>query len=228
MMPAARLRLIQKSVHDTDLVAHLRAAEWDAIDLLIFPELATTGCLYVPREIPSAAELLDPLRSSTVRVMIGTPVFENGQYFNRLYYLHGEVTHFYTKNNLFPGMNETSVYKPGTQPGLFDTDLGRIGVAICYDLRFPDYFVRLKSHKPDFVVVSAAWPKVRIGDWERILAERAVELGVPVIGVNAVGDDGTNDFGGSSRVVDQSGTTILVAEYTQRGSFANWSYQIGS
>lgn len=202
------IRLVQKSVHDTDLVAHLRAAERDRIDLLIFPELATTGCLYIPREIQSVDELLNPLRSTSVRVMVGTPVFENGQYFNRLYYLHGEVTQFYTKNNLFPGMNETSVYQSGTTPGLFASDIGRIGVAICYDLRFPDYFAGLKSLDPDFVVISAAWPKVRIADWERLLAERARELGIMVIGVNAVGDDGTNDFGGSSRVLNAFGEIV--------------------
>ncbi len=223
-----RIRLLQKSVHDHDLVAHLHAAERDGVDLLIFPELATTGCLYIAREIPSVDQLLDPLRSSTVRVIVGTPVFENGQYFNRLYYLHGDITHFYNKNNLFPGMNETAVYKPGAEPGLFETDLGRIGVAICYDLRFPDYFIRLKSLKPDFVVISAAWPKVRIADWERLLAERAVELGVTVIGVNAVGDDGTNNFGGSSRVIDPSGTTLHSVEYTEGGSSADWNLKTDS
>ena len=111
-------------------------------------------------------------------------------------------------------MNETSVYKPGAEPGLFEPDLGRIAVAICYDLRFPDYFIRLKSLQPDFVVISAAWPKVRIADWERLLVERAVELGVTVIGVNAVGDDGTNNFGGSSRVIDAQGIVKASSQTT--------------
>jgi len=95
-------------------------------------------------------------------------------------------------------------------------------VAICYDLRFPEVFANLKAHGAEIIFVPAAFPRVRIDDWKNLLVQRARENRIKIVGINAVGDDGTNVFGGSTMVVDDNGhvehqldeTTEQVIEVT--------------
>ena len=84
-------------------------------------------------------------------------------------------------------------------------------MAICYDLRFPEVFRRLKSAGATKIFVPAAFPAARIEDWKCLLIERAVENGIHVLGINAVGDDSRNVFGGHSMVVNPEGEIIAEA-----------------
>ena len=138
---------------------------------------------------------------------------EHGLFNACLYYSrgHGRVYH---KISLCEPMNEPKVYLPGDEPGVFDTVRGEIGVAICYDLRFPKLFTTLKECGAQVIFVPAAWPRVRIDDWRRLLVERAKEIALPVVGINCVGDDGVNEFGGSSMAVDAAGNVLVQAEET--------------
>jgi predicted amidohydrolase len=120
----------------------------------------------------------------------------------------------YNKINLFPGMNEPQVFKAGLEPGLWDTELGKTGVTICYDLRFPDLYAGLVKAGATTILVPAAFPRVRIGDWRRLLAERARENRVRLIGINSVGSDGTNEFGGNTMVVEPDGLIRFQADET--------------
>ena len=129
-------------------------------------------------------------------------------------YYSGGHWQVYHKINLFEPMNEPKVYLPGDEPGVFDTVHGEVGAAICYDLRFPELFATLKERGAQVIFVPAAWPRVRIDDWRRLLIERAKENGLPVVGVNCVGDDGVNEFGGSSMAVDAAGNVLVQAEET--------------
>lgn len=111
-------------------------------------------------------------------------------------------------------MNEPSIFTPGRKPGVFETDFGKIGVSICYDLRFPDVYRALKEGGAVRLFVPAAFPRVRIGDWKRLLVERAKETELAVIGINSVGDDGENEFGGCTMVVDAEGKILAQADET--------------
>jgi predicted amidohydrolase len=109
-------------------------------------------------------------------------------------------------------MNEHKIYQAGDQPGIFETVHGRLAVAICYDLRFDAVFQTLKEAKPEVIFVPAAFPDVRIEEWRKLLVHRALETGVPVVGINAVGDDGVNRFGGNSMVVAPTGDILSEAD----------------
>jgi predicted amidohydrolase len=87
-------------------------------------------------------------------------------------------------------------------------------VSICYDVRFPDVYGELQEAGVERLFVPAAFPRVRIEDWKRLLVERAQETGLPVIGINSVGDDGENEFGGSTMVVDADGRVLAQADET--------------
>jgi predicted amidohydrolase len=208
------VRLVQKDVANLNLEPFLESAVADGIALLCFGELAATGCLYTQREIPPLDEVLGKLGKYSLPVMLGLPYRDDVGLRNAYVFYDNGSVRYYHKVNLFSPMNEDNIYVPGEEVGIWETDLGRIGAAICYDIRFDDYFERLKSEEPGLVVIPAAFPRVRIGDWRELLIQRAKQLGVTVLGINAVGNDGTNEFGGLSMAVAGSGAVLAEADQT--------------
>lgn len=71
---------------------------------------------------------------------------------------------------------ESAGMVPGRKVGVFDTPVGRIGVAVCYDLRFPELFRRMSGQGAEIFVVSAAFT-VPTGQahWDLLVRARAVE-----------------------------------------------------
>lgn len=181
-------------------------------DLLLLNELATSGCLYDGGQPADLEQILSELKKYSFGIMLGLPrQTKNGLKNSYMYYHNGDVQ-YYDKINLFPPMNEDKVYQAGEKPGIFNTEFGKIGAAICYDVRFPEIFTNLKELGAEMIVVPAAFPHVRISFYKDLLVTRAKETGLPVIGINAVGDDGVNLFGGSSMVVDGNGKVLAMAD----------------
>ena len=145
-------------------------------------------------------------------VITGLPVSTEAGLRNSLLYYHRGECQFYYKINLFPGMNEPAVYKAGTEPGIWQTPFGVLGLSTCYDIRFPDLYRRLKELGAEKFIIPAAFPVARIADWRQLLIERAREHQVTVIGINSVGGDGTNVFGGTSLVAAPDGTVLAEAD----------------
>jgi predicted amidohydrolase len=137
--------------------------------------------------------------------MIGAAIRQPDGLRNCYLYLANGKCQNYDKINLFPGMGEDKVYLPGTNPTIWETPFGRTGVTICYDVRFPGLYAELKRQGATTILVPAAFPKVRIGDWNELLIQRANENGIRIVGINSVGDDGTNLFGGSTALIEANG-----------------------
>ncbi len=209
-----RVHLVQKHCQDTDLRSWVDAALARGATAVFFPELAATGAVYESRRLPSLTELTEPLADvdPALTIYFGAAVPENDRVTNcYLAWRGGKEIGRYTKINLFPGMNEDKVYEPGRDVGRIDFGSKTAGVAICYDLRFPDLWPPL-ADGVERIFLPAAWPRIRIHDWQRLIVERARATETPVIGINAVGDDGTNRFGGSTMVVDTAGEIVAQAD----------------
>ena len=207
-----RLIVVQKDTNETDLTPYLEFAEGRRADLVCFGELGLSGALYQPRQVDSLKTVLSRFALYDIAIMTGVPYQTvDGLHNSYLYYHRGEHR-LYHKINLFPGMNEPAVYRPGSEPGLWETSFGKFGVSICYDIRFPDIYTKLKSNGAGIIFVPAAFPLVRIDDWRRLLIERAIENQVTMVGINCVGDDGTNVFGGNSMVVAADGAVLAEAD----------------
>ncbi len=209
-----KIRLIQKNINDTDYLSHLQEASSGDVDLVCLGELSTSGCLYDGGQGITLDRLLESLAGISCAVLLGFPNRENGTLYNTYLYYDRGAYQLYRKINLFPPMNEDKVYRPGSQPGLFDTRFGKLGAAICYDIRFPDLFAQIKQLGAGMIFVPAAFPRIRIDDWRRLLTQHATDNEVYILGINAVGDDGTNEFGGSSMVIDPTGKVIAQADET--------------
>ena len=209
-----KARLVQKDCNNPEIQGWIRQAELDGVDLICFSELATSGCLYQPRKIPALASVLALLEPFQTRIMLGLPYESAGGRRNAYVYYHRGEHQIYHKVNLIPLMNEPEVYVPGDVPGVFDTDFGKAGTAICYDVRFPELFQKVKQAGAEYLFVPAAFPLVRIDAWRENLINRAKETGLKAIGINCVGDDGTNVFGGNSMIVEPDGTVVRETDQT--------------
>jgi predicted amidohydrolase len=107
---------------------------------------------------------------------------------------------------------ESAVYRPGNGAVLVNgTPVGKLGLTICYDLRFPTLFARIAEADADVISVPAAFtvPTGR-AHWHVLLRARAIEAGVFVFAAAQVGrhEDGRQTFG-HSLVVDPWGEVLL-------------------
>ncbi len=107
---------------------------------------------------------------------------------------------------------ESAAYEPGRAVvSIEDTPVGRLGLAICYDLRFPALFEELGNRRCDVIAVPAAFT-VPTGSahWHVLLRARAIEASAFVIAAAQVGQhaDGRTTYG-HSLVIDPWGEVLL-------------------
>mgnify|MGYP000713429174 CR=1 FL=1 len=202
-----------------------RAKRQDA-DILVFPELFLTG--YHIDEDPEnltaeAARALDELESLTedLIVVVGTPTESESEIYNSAVVIEdGETTGAYHKTHLF-GV-EPDVFTPGDQFPTFETDIGTIGLEICYDVEYPEVARQLTLNGADIIVTISANMRPCVRDQELYHGTRALENGRPHILCNRVGEERGVDFFGESGIVDRRGRRILSlgADRTEAASAA--------
>ena len=209
-----KLALIQKDINNTDLRSLVEQASKTKPDLVCFGELAFNGCSYKPCDLPPISEFEKELKGYSFDILAGVALPTNELPFNSYIHYCDGIKHLYHKVNLFELFNETKTFQAGLEPGIWETDFGRVGVAICYDLRFDDLFEKMKAAQVDLIFVPAAWPRVRVDAYRELLIQRAKETESFIIGINAVGSDSRNEFGGSSSVISPEGEIIAQANET--------------
>lgn len=146
---------------------------------------------------------------------------DDGKVANREFVIdrEGEIRARYDKLHLFDvdlptgeSWRESNVYSAGKGVVLVNgTPVGKLGLTICYDLRFPGLFARLAEADADVIAVPAAFT-VPTGKahWHILLRARAIEAGLFVVAAAQVGrhQDGRQTFG-HSLVVDPWGEVLL-------------------
>lgn len=195
-----------------------RAAEAGA-DLAVLPETWSTGYdLAAARELRQAsADLLAPLGDEARRrrvAVVGSMVLPTDAGAANVAVLigrDGDVVLRYAKSHLIDVYREKEIFEPGRSVTTIPFAGTRLGVAICYDLRFPELFRSLVDDGAEVLVVVAEWPEVRIAHWELLLRARAVENQAWVVGVNRVGEDRSTRYGGRSQIIDPRGRVVADA-----------------
>jgi predicted amidohydrolase len=156
------------------------------------------------------------LHLGSLAVLVG-----DGKVANRGFVIdrEGEIRARYDKIHLFDvdlptgeSWRESNVYSAGKGVVLVNgTPVGKLGLTICYDLRFPMLFARIAEANADLISVPAAFT-VPTGKahWHVLLRARAIEAGLFVVAAAQVGhhEDGRNTFG-HSLVVDPWGEILL-------------------
>ena len=127
----------------------------------------------------------------------------------------GQVAGMYRKMHLFSPGGENLHFTPGSVPLIAETEVGRLGVTICYDLRFPELYRGLARMGAEMMVVPAQWPAARMLHWDTLLRARAIENQVFVVACNRVGQETKHEghlhFTGHSVVLDPWGRVVARA-----------------
>jgi omega-amidase len=192
-------------------------------DIILLPELFTTGYdlpraheLAVPNlEHGAAAYIADLARRHRIWIAAsllalnasGRPA-NTGAFWSP----EGTIAGVYRKIHLFRMMDEDRHLTAGDSIIPVDLPWGVSGLAICYDLRFPELFRRYALDGARIVFVPAEWPAPRIEHWRILCRARAVENQMVIAACNRVGDDGQNTFGGRSAVIGPGGDPLIEGD----------------
>lgn len=179
-------------------------------DFVIFPEQYATGWRPVPSKADGTEirEQWTALAKTYRRHIVGSYYRRTGSITENVLIVcspEGKIAAEYAKMHPFtPGGEQTT---PGTSPVTFTCQNLKIGLSVCFDLRFPDLYQHYMHDQCQIIIVQSAWAAARIADFELLLKARALETRSFVIGANCIGCDAESntDYGGRSMVCDCEG-----------------------
>ena len=193
--------------------------------LLLFPELWTTGY-----DLSRAAELAEPIPAGpTARELLAWAdefdLWISGSMLERtsrgvfnaaaLFGPKGQMRGPYRKIHRFGPMSEDRWLEAGCAPGVFELPWGKTGMAICYDLRFPELFRSYALAGVRLILLPSEWPHPRLAHWLALSRARAIENQCFFAAVNRVGADRDNHFCGHSLLIDPWGETVAEADESE-------------
>ena len=193
----------------------------EKIDLIVLPEMFTTGFTMNPNNLAETMEgetisWLQSLAEAKNSAITGSLVIkENDNFYNRLVFVFpsGEMQ-FYDKRHLFTLAGEDKIYTSGKEKLIVEYLGWKICPLVCYDLRFPVFARNVEDY--DLLIYVANWPKPRVNAWDILLKARAVENMCYSIGVNRIGFDNNNfEHVGHSQLVDFLGNYVLEPQETE-------------
>ncbi|MFQ5421157.1 MAG: carbon-nitrogen family hydrolase [Anaerolineae bacterium] len=188
-------------------------------DVVVFPELWSTGY-----DLANAARYATPLDAGIFaetavlakkhRIhILGSclSLLGEGRFGNTavLFAPDGRILADYSKTHLFRLMQEEQYLTAGEKLTLVETEWGKWGLAICYDLRFPELFRRYALAGANLVFLPSEWPHPRLAHWRTLLRARAIENQMFMVACNRVGESGGTRFFGHSTIVDPWGELAL-------------------
>ncbi|ARN78437.1 nitrilase family protein [Nonlabens spongiae] len=183
-------------------------------DLVIIPEMFTTGFSMKPQGIASDEKIYTYLKTRAAEgnfAIYGSSMLKksDGSFVNRGLFATPEGDLFiYDKRHTFTLAGEQKVYDKGGKPVMAEYLGWKFNLQICYDLRFPVYARNTQDY--DVVIYVANWPVLRVNAWDALLKARAIENMAYSIGVNRVGTDGTGmNYNGHSQVYNILGKEMI-------------------
>lgn len=209
---------------------NIRQAKDRDANLVVFPELALTG--YTCRDLvyelaepvpegPSIRRLEEVTKKEDVHVVFG--MLERSEKARAALYntavLLGPSGFIgkYRKTHLptHSAFEEKRYFRPGYQAPVFETDIGRLGLIICYDVFFPEITRLLRLKGSQLIVCISASPAVRREFFEVLTVARAIENTAYLVYVNLVGVEDGLQFWGGSRIAAPNGKLISQAKYDE-------------
>ncbi|MGC8872979.1 MAG: carbon-nitrogen family hydrolase [Chloroflexia bacterium] len=187
--------------------------------LFLLPELWLTGydleqAGQHAQELPAWLERWSALARQHRMAMAGSVLAADpsGRPANTAFLLsaEGEVVGCYRKIHLFGPLGEIRHLVPGKESPCFALSWGRVALAICYDLRFPELFRRYIDQGAEIVLLPSQWPLRRLEHWQILLRARAIENQCYLLGCNSVGPGpGETLFAGHSAAIGPWGQVLV-------------------
>ncbi|MGM0511529.1 amidohydrolase [Serratia fonticola] len=145
----------------------------------------------------------DPTRITTSSLLFDDQGEIRGRY-DKLHMFDVDI------NDIHAHYRESDTYQHGQQLTVVDTPVGRLGMTICYDLRFPGLYQALRAQGAELISVPAAFTRVTgEAHWEILLRARAIENQCVILAPAQIGRHGaTRRTWGHSMVVDSWGNVL--------------------
>lgn len=228
------------SVHRSvaDNIAHLEQACADAktggADLVIFPEMALTGYnigadrirqLAQPRDGAMVQSLCDMAKRHAIGVLCGFPEADGTRVFNAVVMIDGSgtVLSICRKVHLFGDLDRAAFSAADTLCPLVQFGDWSLGLAICYDVEFPELVRAYALAGADAILVPTANMLPYIGVATRVVPARAEENEIYVAYANRVGIEGAFEYCGLSCVTGPDGMDLARAGGNEEMIFADIS-----
>jgi predicted amidohydrolase len=207
----------------------IKRAQEKGADLVILPELSLTG--YVVRDQiyelaeaipgPSTRTIQRIARDAGIHVVFGMPekskethaILHNTAVLVGPRGFIGKYRKMYLPTHSV--FEEKRYFRPGYEAPVFNTNLGKIGLLICYDIYFPEVTRLARLEGAQLTVCISASPAVRRSFFEILTAARAVENTTFLAFVNLVGVEDGLQFWGGSRLVGPNGRVLAQAKYDE-------------
>jgi predicted amidohydrolase len=197
----------------------IKTAAKEEAQLIVFPETALSGYVFSSLEEaisvaepipgPSTERIIDSCRELNVYVIVGLLEENRGKYYNAAAFVGPSgLIGKYRKLHL-PYLGIDRFLNHGDLPlKVYDTDVGRIGIGICYDLDFPEHARVLALLGSELIVNITNWPEGVEFMSEHAVLTRARENRVYYVAVNRVGEERGVRFFGRSKFVDCLGRSM--------------------
>ncbi len=186
--------------------------------IVCLPELFNTGYDYAAITnqcrilFAQGVRKLKKFASANALYLVGGSIAEkaDGRIYNTSLLIgpQGDIIGKYRKIHLFGPLDEPQHFTPGEECPVFNTTLGRLGIMLCYDIRFAELGIKLGSQGAQIIFVPAQFPDPRLHHWQVLLQARAIENQLYIVGVNRCGSDLRNSYFGNSMVVDPRGRLV--------------------
>lgn len=186
-------------------------------DVVVLPELWSTGYFPTPLEnfadknAERTADFISHLsRKLNLNIVAGSIIAEvDGKFYNRCLVSNrcGEIVATYDKAHLFTFAGEEKIFTTGDKIVTVEIDGVKCGLAICYDLRFPEFIRKIALQGVEILFVPAAWSLKRLTPRQILTKARAIENQFFVVFVNSAG---------MSEIVNPVGEIICNAETDEK------------
>lgn len=192
-----------------------KIASQQKIDLIVFPELITSGnelglrFTELAQRVPGPTINLIAQRANEYGIYVAFGMVTKERVESVLYNSailvgpDGDLIDVYNKIHLRG--EERMAFREGFKLPVAETEVGNIGMMIGYDLAFPEVARSLALDGAEILIVLANWEAGQIDEWKTYVRSRAYENAVYVAAANRVGEDVTLSFGGESMVVGPRG-----------------------
>lgn len=199
-------------------------------DLLVLPELWYVGVwsydVYWESSESIKGEIIarfaEKAKKLNAYILVGSIIEKDGNsIYNTAVLLDpgGKIMGTYRKMHLVGafGSREPEFMKSGEELVAVKTDLGVLGLSICYDLRFPEFFRQLAvNHGVEIFLHPTAWPLARLDDYRATCHVRANENQCFMVSSDMCGYNRGNPFAGHSAIVDPWGKRLASAGLYER------------
>jgi predicted amidohydrolase len=198
-----------------------REAAQTGCELVVFPECAVSGYMFESRDeaLPFAVDvpgaeteaITDVCRELVLYCVVGLLERTASRLFNTAVLCGPDgLVGRYRKTHL-PATGVDRFLESGDRFEVFETPVGRIGIAICYELRFPEVTRVLALRGAEIIAHPTNWPLAARGRADAFTRARPIENEVFLLTANRCGIERGEEFFGWSQIVDPTGTRLAEA-----------------